>query len=73
MPAEFEPHAKTWMLWPERPDNWREAARYAQRAFVDVAVAIAQFEPVVMGVNPSQYENARKLLPEYVTAGGNPQ
>ena len=67
MPAEFEPHAKTWMLWPERPDNWREAARYAQSAFVDAAVVIAQFEPVVMGVNPSQYENARKLLPEDIT------
>ena len=66
MPAEFEPHAKTWMLWPERPDNWRAAARYAQRAFVDVADAISQFEPVVIGVNPGQYENARKLLPEYV-------
>jgi agmatine deiminase len=66
MPAEFEPHAKTWMLWPERPDNWRDAARYAQRAFIDVATAISQFEPVIMGVNPSQYETARHLLPEFV-------
>ncbi|TLZ15291.1 MAG: agmatine deiminase, partial [Gammaproteobacteria bacterium] len=24
MPGEFEPHAGCWMLWPERPDNWRE-------------------------------------------------
>ena len=33
MPAKFEPHAGCWMLWPERPDNWREAARPAQHAF----------------------------------------
>ncbi len=63
MPAEFEPHSKTWMLWPERIDNWREHALPAQRAFADVATAIAQFEPVRMGVNPGQYDNARKLLP----------
>ena len=31
MPAEFEPHAGCWMLWPERADNWREAARPAQQ------------------------------------------
>ena len=62
MPGEFEPHSKTWVLWPERPDNWRKSARPAQRAFVDVAKAISQFEPVIMGVNPSQYEIAHKML-----------
>ncbi len=62
MPAEFERHNKTWLLWPERADNWREQAQPAQRAFADVARAIAQFEPVTMGVNPGQYENARKTL-----------
>jgi agmatine deiminase len=64
MPAEFEPHAGCWMLWPERPDNWREAAWPAQQAFVAVASAIAQFEPVSVGVSPEQYEVARALLPE---------
>ena len=23
MPGEFEPHSGCWMLWPERPSNWR--------------------------------------------------
>ena len=66
MPGEFEPHAQTWMLWPERPDNWRNGAKPAQRAWVAVASAIAQFEPVTVGVNNDQYENARNLLPEDV-------
>ena len=66
MPAEFEPHAGCWMLWPERPDNWREGARPAQHAFVNVATAIAQFEPVSVGVSASQYGVARALLPERV-------
>jgi agmatine deiminase len=63
MPAEFEPHAGTWMLWPERTDNWRNGAKPAQRAFAAVARAIARFEPVTVGVNHRQYENARGVLP----------
>ena len=66
MPGEFEPHTQTWMLWPERPDNWRNGAKPAQRAWVEVASAISQFEPVTVGVNNDQYENARNLLPEAV-------
>jgi agmatine deiminase len=63
MPAEFAPHARTWMLWPERPDNWRMGGKPAQKAFAAVATAVAQFEPVTMGANHRQYQNARDLLP----------
>ncbi len=66
MPGEFEPHSKTWMLWPERADNWREGGQPAQRAFAEVASAITQFEPVIMGVNPNQYENACRMVPSQV-------
>lgn len=66
MPGEFESHAGCWMLWPERPDNWRLGAKPAQKAFVDVATAIAQFEPVTMGVSRNQFLNARHLLPGHV-------
>jgi len=66
MPGEFEPHAGCWMLWPERPDNWREAARPAQLAFAQVAAAIAQFEPVTVGASAGHYEAARALLPARV-------
>ena len=66
MPAEFAPHAGTWMLWPQRPDNWRLGGKPAQKAFVAVASAIAQFEPVTIGVNHNQYMNARQLLPPEV-------
>ncbi|MGA2529601.1 MAG: agmatine deiminase [Acidimicrobiales bacterium] len=66
MPGEFEPHAQAWMLWPERPDNWRMGAKPAQRAWVKVASAISEFEPVTVGVNHEQFENARNLLPAEV-------
>ncbi len=66
MPGEFEPHAQTWMLWPQRPDNWRLAGGPAQRAWVEVAKAIAEFEPVTIGANPDQLTNARAMLPAEV-------
>jgi agmatine deiminase len=62
MPAEFEPHRGCWMLWPQRADNWREAALPAQRAFAAVAHAIARFEPVTVGVTPAHFERARLAL-----------
>lgn len=66
MPGEFTPHAGTWMLWPQRPDNWRLGGKPAQKAFAAVATAIAQFEPLTMGVNANQYANARQMLPPHI-------
>ncbi|WP_181700315.1 agmatine deiminase [Chthonobacter albigriseus] len=62
MPAEWAPHAGCWMIWPERPDNWRLGAKPAQAAFTAVAEAIADFEPVTMIVSGRQFENARARL-----------
>lgn len=62
MPAEFEHQAGVFMLWPERPDNWRNGAKPAQEAFSNVAEAIAGFEPVTMCVSSAQYSNARARL-----------
>ncbi|WP_347464728.1 MULTISPECIES: agmatine deiminase [Clostridium] len=66
MPAEYEPHEGCFMLWPQRTDNWRCGAKYAQKAFVEVAAAIARFEKVTVCVNTDQYENAVSMLPEEV-------
>jgi agmatine deiminase len=66
MPAEFEPHDGCWMLWPERPDNWRLGGKPAQQAFVAVAAAIAGSERVSVGVSAGQFANARRLLPPQV-------
>ncbi|HSP02599.1 MAG TPA: agmatine deiminase [Acidimicrobiales bacterium] len=66
MPGEFERHLGTWMVWPERPDNWRLGAKPAQDAFVAVATAIAAAEPVTMAVSARQYANCRSSLPAHV-------
>ncbi len=66
MPAEYEPHDGCWMLWPERPDNWRLAAVPAQRVFVEVAAAISRFESLSVGVSGRYFEAARRALPSRV-------
>jgi len=66
MPGEFEKQAGTWMIWPERPDNWRLGGKPAQKAFAEVAAAIVKYEPVTMMVSAGQYENACHLLPPEV-------
>lgn len=66
MPAEFEPHEATWIIWPERVDNWRNDAKPAQQAYAELANKIAEFEKVYMGVSKKQLKNAQKLLSKKV-------
>lgn len=63
MPAEFEPQQKVWMIWPERPDNWRDGGKPAQKAFSEVAKAISKFTEFNMLVSAAQYSNCRQQLP----------
>ena len=62
MPGEFEKHRGTYIIWPERPDNWRYGGKPAQRVFTKVADAISAFEPVTVLVSAGQYCNARAML-----------
>jgi agmatine deiminase len=68
MPAEFEPHEATWMLFPERLDNWRDGGRPAQEAVLKVAAAIGHFEPVNLGVSPPLFDGVRPITPPGVQA-----
>jgi agmatine deiminase len=62
MPGEFEAHSGCWMVWPERPDNWRLGAKPAQHAYAAVAEAINASDPVTMAVSDAQFEHCRSLL-----------
>jgi agmatine deiminase len=61
-PGEFEPHARTWMAWPHRQDLYGERLAAMQRAYADVAHAIAAFEPVSMVAHPDHASGARAQL-----------
>lgn len=62
MPGEFEPQEEIFMIWPERPDTWRNGGKPAQEAFTNVAEAINRFEPVTVLASCRQYVNARNRL-----------
>ena len=62
MPAEWSLHSGCLMLFPQRSDNWRDAAGPAQVAFAQVARAISRFEPVTVGVSKSLQSHAESLL-----------
>ncbi|GAB3617724.1 agmatine deiminase family protein [Okibacterium endophyticum] len=65
MPSETAPHERTWMAFPREgitlggTDAEREAG-YA--AWTAVAHAVAEFEPVMMVVDPSEAARARRML-----------
>jgi agmatine deiminase len=66
MPAEWAPHSGCYLVWPERPDNWRLGAKPAQSAFARVAEVIAATEAVTVLASAAQYPNARERLPAHV-------
>jgi agmatine deiminase len=66
MPAEWEPHDGCYLVWPERPDNWRRGGKPAQAAWVRLATAVAAFEPVTVLASARQWRNARGRLPSSV-------
>jgi agmatine deiminase len=67
MPAEWEPQDRCYMVWPERPDNWRMRAEPAQTTFAAVAEAVAQSEPVTMLASAAQWERARAACSSSIT------
>ena len=65
MPAEWQPHVRTWMAWPTAGYTLGETAEEqlaARTAWANVANAVINFEPVTMVVNPGDQEIARKFL-----------
>ncbi|GAA3531312.1 agmatine deiminase [Zobellella aerophila] len=66
MPAEWAPQQAVWMIWPHRPDNWREQGKPAQATFARLAEAISAATPVYMAVPAAQMAEARALMPAQV-------
>ena len=66
MPGEFERHQGCYIIWPERPDNWRLGGKPAQEVFTKVANTIGKYEPMTVVVSRNQYSNARNMLADYV-------
>jgi agmatine deiminase len=61
MPAEWEPHKRTWMMWPCRQEMWDDIEA-TSRDYAAVAHAIREFEPVTMVARPEDARGARDML-----------
>ncbi len=66
MPGEFEPHQGGYIIWPERPDNWRLGGKPSQNVFLEVIKRMAKYEDVTVCVNDVQYSNVLGLVPNNV-------
>ncbi|GAA3197188.1 hypothetical protein GCM10020255_099890 [Rhodococcus baikonurensis] len=65
MPAESEPHERTWMAYPSAGYSLGDTAEEqheARSTWAAVAHAVAEFEPVTVVVDPAEVEQARKYL-----------
>lgn len=64
VPAEAEPHARTWMAWPSTPAFYGGPSAYfesVQETLGRLAAAIAENEPVTMAAPAKQHALAARL------------
>ncbi len=61
MPAEYEPHSGTVMIWPVRPGSWGKDPAAAQQAFLCAAREIAKEETVWLLADAAHCAQARAL------------
>ncbi|HMP77904.1 MAG TPA: agmatine deiminase family protein [Pirellulaceae bacterium] len=58
MPAEWQPHAATWLSWPRNRDTWPHNLAEVQAEFKALVQAIAEDEPVFVLAGPDEDEQA---------------
>ncbi|MFT2111912.1 agmatine deiminase family protein [Marinomonas sp. 2405UD68-3] len=62
MPAEWEQHARTWVIWPCRDVIWEGQVALAKQSYEDVIRAVARYEPVCVIVKPALLEEVSARL-----------
>ncbi|HEL1761187.1 TPA: agmatine deiminase [Streptococcus suis] len=67
MPAEYESHHGTLMVWPTRPGSWPFDGQGAKKAFSLVIKNIAESEQVYLLVGEAHREEAQSMLGDGVT------
>ena len=66
MPAEYEPHLGTLMIWPTRPGSWPFQGKAAKVAFREIIKTIAQGETVYLLVEQDYLAEAQNYLGDSV-------
>jgi agmatine deiminase len=69
-PAEWEPHAGTWLTWPHNPDTWPGRLAGAEAAFAALVRELAARETAnLLVASDEREERVRRLL---AAAGADP-
>lgn len=66
MPAEWEPHRGTVMIWPERGGSWPYGAEPARPVFAGIIREISRGEKVYLAVSQKAEESAKSLLKDEI-------
>jgi agmatine deiminase len=62
-PAEWEPHAATWLSWPHNRNSWPDAFEPVPGIFARFVKTLARFEPVhVLAGGSAVWEEAQSLV-----------
>lgn len=69
MPAEYEPHAATIMMWPERGGSWICGAKYARPVFAEIIHTICAGERVFLAHSAKGEASARELFGRQIDEG----
>jgi agmatine deiminase len=73
MPAEWEPHSATYLVWPHNLDTWPGKFELVPSVFARIAAALAYFEPVrILVRNPAQIAEVRQIINSVGTLDGEP-
>ncbi len=62
MPAEYEKHQATCLIWPTRPGSWGRNPKKAQIAFTNVIKEIAKGEKVYLICDEKHLDDAKKMV-----------
>lgn len=69
MPAEWEPHRGTIMIWPERAGSWPYGAQPARPVFARIIREICAGEKIYLAVSQNGEKSAKELLANEISAG----
>jgi len=70
MPAEWEPHRATYLVWPHNHDTWPGKFEVIPHAYAALVAAVARFEPVrLLMEDEAAADEARRLIT--AAAGGD--
>ncbi len=68
MPAEFEYHEGTILIWPVRPGSWPYQGRDAKVTFLQIAAALAEGEKVFFCAKPEDFPEMEAMTHKYIQA-----